>query len=147
VAPSGVSDGVEQERDFQQSALADAWYCHQSRMVQYLRMPRTGRKSKKGVPKIKRTDPEQSAKFIKAAKELGLDESSGGAFEHVMDSLTKKEIQIQLELFFCLGTGKIISPVATVPVTRLSRCGARGISSFCVTTSPRANNSCPNPQT
>ena len=52
-------------------------------------MPPTARKPKKRTPRIKRTDPKQSALFIKAAQELGLDKGSGDSFEHAMDSLTK----------------------------------------------------------
>jgi hypothetical protein len=54
-------------------------------------MPISGGKPKKKKPKIKRTDPAQSAKFLKAAKELGLDESSGNEFEKAMESLTKSK--------------------------------------------------------
>lgn len=52
-------------------------------------MSGVSRKGKKRRPKIKRTDPKQSARFIKAAKELGLDQS-GEAFERAMNALTKK---------------------------------------------------------
>jgi hypothetical protein len=51
-------------------------------------MPPTARKPKR--QRIKRTDPKQSARFIKAAKELGLDDAaSGAAFERAMRSLAK----------------------------------------------------------
>jgi hypothetical protein len=42
-------------------------------------MPRTAAKPRKRKPRIKRTGIRQSAKFLKAAKELGLDES--GSFD------------------------------------------------------------------
>ena len=51
-------------------------------------MSGVSRKGKKRRPKIKRTDPKQSARFIKAAKDLGLDQS-GEAFERAMDALAK----------------------------------------------------------
>jgi hypothetical protein len=54
-------------------------------------MPPTARKPKKRTPKIMRTDPKQSARFIKAAQDLGLDEGSGDAFERAMDHLTKSK--------------------------------------------------------
>ena len=55
-------------------------------------MPTPKRKPRKKKSGIKRTDPKQSASFIKAAKELGLgDEASGDAFERAMDSLTKRK--------------------------------------------------------
>lgn len=54
-------------------------------------MPTQKPKPSKKQSGIKRTDPKQSAKFIKAAKELGLDDGSGEAFERAMDSLTKSK--------------------------------------------------------
>jgi hypothetical protein len=51
-------------------------------------MPANAQKRKKQKLRIKQTDPKQSASFLKAAKELGLDETSGEAFERAMDSLT-----------------------------------------------------------
>jgi hypothetical protein len=55
-------------------------------------MPPTARKPKKPKTKIKRTNPKQSARFIKAAKELGLgDADSGVAFELAMDTLAKSK--------------------------------------------------------
>jgi hypothetical protein len=52
-------------------------------------MPTDAQKRKKPKPRIKRTDAKQSAGFLKAAKELGLDKSSGEAFERAMDSLAR----------------------------------------------------------
>jgi hypothetical protein len=53
-------------------------------------MPTSELKPRKKKPGIKRTDPKQSARFIKAAKELGLgDAASGEAFERAMNSVTK----------------------------------------------------------
>jgi hypothetical protein len=52
-------------------------------------MPTSARKPGKKKPGIKRTDPKQSARFIKAAQELGLDKGSGEAFERAMETLTK----------------------------------------------------------
>ncbi len=52
-------------------------------------MPTGTPKRKKPSPRIKRTDPQQSARFIKAAQELGLDDKAGEAFDKAMDSLTK----------------------------------------------------------
>jgi hypothetical protein len=53
-------------------------------------MSTTERKQRKKKPGIRRTDPEQSAKFIKAARQLGLEgSSSGDAFERAMNALTK----------------------------------------------------------
>jgi len=50
----------------------------------------TGSRKRKGRrPKIKRTDPRQSARFIAAAKELGLE--SGEAFDRAMDTLAQKK--------------------------------------------------------
>jgi hypothetical protein len=48
------------------------------------------RKRKWRRPKIKRADPKQSARFIAAAKELGLGES-GDAFERAMDTIAPKK--------------------------------------------------------
>jgi hypothetical protein len=53
-------------------------------------MPPTGRKPKR-TPRIKRTDPAYSAKFIKAVKELGIGEESGDAFERAINALTKRK--------------------------------------------------------
>ena len=53
-------------------------------------MSGVSRKGKKRRPKIRRTDPKQSARFIKAAKELGLDQS-GEAFERAMDQIVPKK--------------------------------------------------------
>lgn len=50
----------------------------------------TGKPKRRKRSKIKRTDPKQSARFIKAAKELGLDES-GEAFGRAMDTLAPKK--------------------------------------------------------
>lgn len=51
----------------------------------------TGSRKRKGrSPKIKRTDPKQSARFIAAAKTLGLGES-GGAFDRAMDTIAPKK--------------------------------------------------------
>jgi hypothetical protein len=47
-------------------------------------------KRRKRRPKGKPDNPAQSAKFIKAAKALGVDES-GKAFEEVMRSLAKRK--------------------------------------------------------
>jgi hypothetical protein len=52
-------------------------------------MPTSKRKPRKKPRGVTRTDPEQSATFIKSAKALGLDESSGERFERTMDTLTK----------------------------------------------------------
>lgn len=52
-------------------------------------MPTGTPKRKKPSPKIKRTDPKQSARFIKAAQELGLDDKAGPIFDQAMDALTK----------------------------------------------------------
>mgnify|MGYP000222809209 CR=1 FL=1 len=51
-------------------------------------MATAGKKRKKRSPKIKRTDPKQSARFIAAARELGLEESSED-FSRAIDALTK----------------------------------------------------------
>jgi hypothetical protein len=48
-----------------------------------------GKPKRKRRSKIKRTDPKQSARFIAAAKELGL--GSGEAFNRAMDTLTPKK--------------------------------------------------------
>jgi hypothetical protein len=56
-------------------------------------MPTSERKPRKKKRGIARTDPEQSATFIKSAKELGLGEGSGEAFERAIDSLTKPKIK------------------------------------------------------
>lgn len=52
-------------------------------------MPTGTPKRKKPSPRIKRTDPQQSARFIKAAQELGLGDKDGKAFEQAMGALTK----------------------------------------------------------
>jgi hypothetical protein len=52
-------------------------------------MPTGAKKRRKPKPRIKRTDPKQSAKFIESAKELGVDETSSEIFERAMDRLTK----------------------------------------------------------
>lgn len=52
-----------------------------------------GRKPEAGRGKIKTTDPEQSARFIEAAREVGVDES-GEAFERAFDKIVspRKEL-------------------------------------------------------
>jgi hypothetical protein len=49
-----------------------------------------GKPKRRKRNKIKRTDPKQSARFIRAAKELRLDES-GEAFERAMDTLAPQK--------------------------------------------------------
>jgi hypothetical protein len=46
-----------------------------------------GRKPEAGGAKDKRTDPEQSARFIEAARQVGVDET-GDAFERAFDKIT-----------------------------------------------------------
>ena len=50
----------------------------------------TGKPKRRKRSKIKRTDPKQSARFIKAAQELGLD-NAGDAFLRAMDKLAPKK--------------------------------------------------------
>ena len=50
----------------------------------------TGKPKPRKRSKIKRTDKEQSARFIAAAKELGLDET-GDAFERAMNTLVPRK--------------------------------------------------------
>jgi hypothetical protein len=54
-------------------------------------MPTSERRPRKKKSGVKRTDSGQSAKFIKAAKELGLGEDSAGAFERAMDALKRQK--------------------------------------------------------
>lgn len=49
-----------------------------------------GKPKRRRRSKIKRTDPKQSARFIAAAKEMGLDET-GDAFAKAMDKLAQKK--------------------------------------------------------
>jgi hypothetical protein len=49
-----------------------------------------GKPKRKRRSKIKRTDPKQSARFIAAAKELGL-KGTGDAFERAMNTLAPKK--------------------------------------------------------
>jgi hypothetical protein len=51
---------------------------------------RTGKPKPRKRSKIKRTDPKQSARFIAAAQELGL-EGTGDAFERAMNTLAPKK--------------------------------------------------------
>jgi len=53
-------------------------------------MSARGVKGKRRKPKGKRDNPAQSAKFIKAAKALGVDES-GEAFKRALDKLVQKK--------------------------------------------------------
>ena len=65
-----------------------------------LSMPTGTRKRKKRSSKVKRTAPEQSARFVKESKGLGLDQASGEAFERALDAVTKaKANPDQLDLF------------------------------------------------
>ena len=48
-----------------------------------------GRKPKAGGTKGKATDPEQSARFLEAARKAGVDET-GEAFERAFERITKK---------------------------------------------------------
>ena len=50
----------------------------------------TGKPKPRKRSKIKRTDKEQSARFVSAAKALGLGKD-GDAFERAMDSLAPKK--------------------------------------------------------
>jgi hypothetical protein len=50
-------------------------------------------KRKKRSKKSSPDNPAQSARFIKAAKELGLDQASQEAFERAMEKLTKPKKQ------------------------------------------------------
>lgn len=52
-------------------------------------MPTATPKRRKPSSKTSRADPKQSAQFIKAAKELGLGDKDGKAFDQAMDGLTK----------------------------------------------------------
>ena len=49
-----------------------------------------GKRKRRGAKKGKPDNPAQSARFIKAAKELGVDES-GKAFEEAMDKLAPRK--------------------------------------------------------
>jgi hypothetical protein len=51
-----------------------------------------GKPKRKRRSKIKRTDKKQSARFIAAAKELGL-EGTGDAFERAMNTLATKKLK------------------------------------------------------
>jgi len=53
-----------------------------------------GKPKRKRRSKLKRTDPKQSARFIAAAKELGLDET-GDAFERAMNTLAPKKPKVK----------------------------------------------------
>ncbi|MGH8737398.1 MAG: hypothetical protein ACREVC_08575 [Burkholderiales bacterium] len=50
----------------------------------------TGKPKRRKPSKIKRTDPKQSARFVAAAKELGVEES-GKEFERVIAALVKQK--------------------------------------------------------
>lgn len=49
-----------------------------------------GRKPKAGGAEGKRTDPEQSARFLEAAREAGVDET-GKAFERAFDTISQAD--------------------------------------------------------
>ena len=48
-----------------------------------------GRKPEAGGAKVEETDPEQSARFIEAARQVGMDET-GKALERAFDAVTRR---------------------------------------------------------
>lgn len=55
-----------------------------------------GRKPKAGGAEVKKTDPEQSARFLEAAREVGVDET-GEAFERAFERAVAPKIPARKE--------------------------------------------------